>query len=419
MTALSIPKRNAALFTLALGGLAIGVTEFASMGVLPNIAEDLLPGFAEHPAQEISRAGMLISLYALGVVVGAPLITAFAARASQTTLAFWLLGVFIVGSVASALAPNFELLAVARFLSGLPHATFLGVAVLLAGRLMGPGNQGKGIAIAMSGLPIANIIGVPLATYVGQLMGWRWAYGIVAALFAVALVLALFLLPRAPGDPALGVRSSLVGFKNIRVWMMIAVASIGFAGFFAVYSYLAEVVTRVADMPASAIPWALATMGIGMTLGTFAGGWGADRNGPRTLIASFLALIAALALYVFLAETRAGLFITVFLVGFFFSTMNPAIQARFIRIARDTELMGAAASHASFNIGNALGAYAGGLVIAAGFGYLAPGLVAIALTAGGLVFALISLGLTRRNRSKDIDTTGIRTIPSEDPPRTR
>lgn len=408
MTQLSTARRNIALVALALGGFSIGVTEFASMGVLPNIAEDLLPGFAEHPAQEISRAGMLISLYALGVVVGAPVVTALAARASQTTLAFWLLGAFVVGSLASALAPSFELLALARFFAGLPHATFFGAAALLAGRLMGPGNQGKGIAIAMSGLPIANIVGVPFATYIGQVVGWRWAYGLVAALFALTLVLVLRVLPRVPGDATLGVRSTLAGFKNIRVWIMIAVAAIGFGGFFAVYSYLAEVVTRVTGLPPSMIPWALATMGLGMTIGTFAGGWAADRYLQRTIIVSFLALVVSLALYLCFAHTSAGLFITVFCIGFWFSALNPAIQSRFIRIARDAQLMGAAVSHAAFNIGNALGAYAGGLVIAAGFGYLSPGWVAIGLTFGGLLFAAISFGLSSKDRGRGVDTTGIR-----------
>ncbi len=408
MTSLSPARRNAALFTLALGGFAIGVTEFASMGVLPDIAEDLLPDFAEHPAREISRAGLLITLYALGVVVGAPVITALAARASQTKLALWLLGVFVAGSVASALAPSFELLAAARFFSGLPHATFFGAAALLAGRLMGPGKQGSGIAIAMSGLPIANIVGVPLATFIGQSIGWRWAYGLVAALFALTLLLALRLLPRVPGDAALNPRGSLSGFSNVRVWLMIGVAAVGFGGFFAVYSYIAEVVTRVAELPAGAVPWTLAAIGTGMTIGTFVGGWGADRNAPRTMVASFIALILTLALYLAVASSPVGLFVSVLLVGFWFSAMNPPIQARFIRIAREAELMGAAVSHAAFNIGNALGAFAGGLVIAAGFGYLAPGAVAILLTAGGLAFTLASLALSRRDRRRGVDTTGIR-----------
>jgi len=400
-------RRALALFTLALGGFSIGVTEFASMGVLPNIAADLLPDFATHPATEISRAGWLITLYALGVVVGAPIVTAVASRASQTKLALWLLGAFVVGSLASAFAPTFETLAIARFVAGLPHGTFFGAAVLLAGRIMGPGNQGKGIAIAMSGLPIANIVGVPLATWIGQEAGWRWAYGLVAALFAITLVLALRLLPRFPGDPTRSVRASLAAFTNVRVWIMIGVASIGFGGFFAVYSYVSEVVTRVAGLSPSAIPLVLAAIGIGMTIGTFVGGWSSDRNNPRTLLVSFGALIVSLLLYLCFAGSAVGLYVTVFLVGFWFSVMNPAVQARFIRIARDAALMGAAVSHAAFNIGNALGAWLGGVVIAAGFGYLSPGWVGLALASAGAILAITSLSLSRRDRQRQIDTTGL------------
>ena len=290
-----------ALFTLALGGFAIGVTEFATMGVLPNIAEDLLPDFASNPAKGIAQAGTLITLYAVGVVVGAPVITALAARVSQTTLAFWLLGAFTAGSLASAVAPTFETLAIARFIAGLPHATFFGAAALLAGRLMGPGNQGKGIAIAMSGLPIANVLGVPLATWIGQTLGWRWAYVLVSILFAATLLLGLRFLPRYPGDATLSPLRSLASFKNIRIWIMVALGAIGFGGFFAVYSYIAEVVTRVTSLPESSIPLVLSAIGIGMTIGTFFGGWMADRNGPRAILLSF-----APELTVLVPRTRAA-----------------------------------------------------------------------------------------------------------------
>lgn len=397
-----------ALFTLALGGFAIGVTEFASMGVLPNIAEDLLPGFALDPAQGISQAGLLITLYALGVVIGAPVITALAARASQTTLVFWLLSAFIVGSLASAVAPTFETLAIARLIAGLPHATFFGASALIAGRLMGPGNQGKGIAIAMSGLPIANILGVPLATWIGQELGWRWAYALVAVLFALTLLLSFKFLPRVAGDPNLSPLRSMAGFTNIRIWIMIALAAIGFGGFFAVYSYIAEVVTRVADMPAGAIPWVLSVIGVGMTLGTFYGGWAADRNTPRAIVTAFSALIVSLGLYVVFATSPAGLLITVFIVGFWFSALTPAVQTRFIRMAREAELMGSAITHAAFNIANALGAWIGGVVIAAGLGYIAPGWAGIGLAAVGLLLAITSIALSRRDRSRSIDTTGVR-----------
>lgn len=401
-------RRAAALFALSLGGFGIGITEFASMGLLPDIAQDLLPGFAEHPAAEISRAGILITLYALGVVAGAPLFSVLAARASQTRLVFLLLGLFVAGSFATALAPNFEFLAVARFVSGLPHATYFGAASLLAGKLLGPGSQGRGIALVMAGLPIANIVGVPLATGIGQALGWRWAYGLVAAVFAVTLLLALLTLPHSPGDPSRSARGSLAGLRNVRVWIMVAVASIGFGGFFAVYSYIAEVTMRVTGLPAQAIPWVLATIGVGMTLGNLIGGWAADRSTPRTMLVGFVGFTASLLLYLAIARTPTGLFVSVFCIGLTSSLLMPATQSRFIRIANEAALLGAAISHAAFNLGNALGAWAGGVVIAAGFGYLAPGWIGVALAVGGLLFVIVSLGLSRHDRRRMIDTTGIR-----------
>lgn len=404
---LSTLHRNAALFPLALGGFAIGVTEFATMGVLPIIVEDLLPGFALYPAQEISRAGILITLYALGVVVGAPIITALAAKASQTTVALWLLAAFVVGSLASTLAPTFETLAIARFLAALPHATYFGAAALLAGRLMGPGRQGTGIAIAMAGLPIANIIGVPIATWLGQVGGWRWAFGLVTVLFAITFVLVLLFLPRFPGDPSRGVRNSLGGLANGRVWIMVAIGAIGYAGFFAVFAYIAEVVTRITGLAEGAVPWVLAAIGVGMTLGNFAGGWAQDRFGPRILPPGFIAIIASLLLYVVTASTPVGLFISVFLTGFSAFLVIPALQSRFIRMAREAQLMGAAVSHVAFNISNALGAWIGGVVIAAGFGYLSPGWVGALLGVVGLAFGVMSLQVTRQDRLRGADTTGI------------
>lgn len=380
------------------------------MGLLPDIARDLLPDFAERPAEEISRAGILITLYALGVVVGAPLFSVVAARASQTRTTFWLLALFIGGSVATAVAPNFEVLAIARFVSGLPHATYFGAASLIAGRLLGPGAQGRAIALVMAGLPIANIFGVPLATGIGQALGWRAAYGLVAAIFAVTLILALFALPHDPGDPKRTARSSLAGLRNVRVWIMVAVASVGFGGFFAVYSYIAEVTVRVAGLPASAIPWLLMTIGIGMTLGNFIGGWAADRNTPRTMLIGFGSFCLTLILYLVIAATPVGLFVSIFLIGLSSSILMPATQSRFIRVANEAALLGAALSHASFNIGNALGAGLGGVVIAAGLGYLSPGWVGAGLALCGLLFVSLSLAVSRRDRMRLRDTSGL-TLP--------
>ncbi|WP_178945184.1 MFS transporter [Kocuria sp. TGY1127_2] len=407
MTTLTPARRSIALLAIALGGFGIGVTEFASMGLLPDIARDLLPKFDQSPETEIAKAGRLITMYALGVVVGAPTIAALGAKASYTRLALLLLCLFIVGTLASAFAPTFGLLSTFRFIAALPHGAYFAVASLLAARIMGPGNQGKGIALALSGLTIANVVGVPLATWLGQNFGWRSAYLMVAAIFALALVLAFFSLPRYAGDPTRTAGSELRAFKNIRIWIMIAVGSIGFGGFFAVYSYITEVSTQVAGLSSSVVPWVLAVMGIGMTIGNMIGGWASDRNLTKTVLFGFTAFIISLVLYTLLAPSKPGLFITVFLIGVTQSILIPSIQARLIRIAGKAALLGAAVNHSAFNIGNALGAALGGASIAAGFGYLSPGWIGIGLAVLGLVLALVSLAVTRHDKRASRDTVGI------------
>ncbi|MGO2521752.1 MAG: MFS transporter, partial [Microbacterium sp.] len=188
MTQLSTTQRNLALFALALGGFAIGITEFATMGLLPGMAQELLTGYQENPQQVIAQAGTLITVYALGVVAGAPAVAVFGARMSETKLTYWLIVLLFVGTLASALMPTFGSVLLFRFIAGLPHGAYFGVVSLLAGRLMGPGSEGRGIALAMSGLTVANVIGVPLSTLLGQQLGWRWVYGLVALLFAVTFV---------------------------------------------------------------------------------------------------------------------------------------------------------------------------------------------------------------------------------------
>lgn len=410
MPPLSPLRRTLALFALALGGFGIGVTEFATMGLLPDIARDLIPGFDAAPEAGIAHAGILITAYALGVVVGAPTFAVFAARASQSTLTFWLLGLFIVGTVASACMPSFGSLALFRFIAALPHGAYFGVASLLAARIMGPGKQGQGIALALSGLTIANVIGVPLATWLGQFAGWRWAYVLVAVIFSATLMLGLAVLPRVPGNPDRHPSREIAALRNPRIWIMVAVGAIGFGGFFAVYSYIAEVTTRVAGMSAESVPWVLACLGVGMTLGNLLGGWASDRNPPLAVIGGFVALVISLSAYAVFATGPAALIALAFTIGITSSVLVPSIQARLIRISGDAALLGAALNHAAFNVGNSLGAWLGGLVIAAGLGYLAPGWVGAGLAAGGLALALISFGMERRDKARSLDTAGLAVV---------
>lgn len=408
MPPLTTFRRNLALFALALGGFAIGTTEFATMGVLPEIARDLFPGYDDDPQRVIAQAGTLITLYAVGVVVGAPVFAVLGARMSQTKLAVWLLVLLVLGTIGSALVPGFGSVAVFRFISGLPHGAYFGVASLLAARLMGPGSMGKGIALAMSGLTVANVVGVPLSTLLGQQFGWRWVYGLVAVLFVITLVCVLFFVPRFPGDPGRSPLRELAALGSARVWIMVSVIAIGFGGFFAVYSYIAEVTTREAGLAADRVPWVIATIGVGMVLGNILGGVLTDRNPVRTAIWGFVLFIASFVLYALFATHPVGLFVFAFLVSFASSVVLPTLQARLIRMSSEARLLGAALNHAAGNIANSLGAWLGGLVIAGGFGYLAPGWLGAVLAGAGLVLLLVSLWVQRRDGGRSLDTAGIR-----------
>lgn len=407
MTHLTPLRRGFALFALALGGFGIGVTEFATMGFLPEIAHDLLPGFADSPDTVIAQAGWLITAYALGVVVGAPTFAVLAARMSQTKLAFLLLGLFILGTIASVFMPTFGSLAVARFIAALPHGAYFGVASLLAARIMGPGMQGRGIALALSGLTVANVVGVPIATWIGQVAGWRWAYVLVTVIFTATLLLCLAFLPRFPGNPTRSAMRELSALRNYRLWIMIGVGAIGFGGFFAVYSYIAEVTTRLTGLSESSVPWILAGLGLGMTIGNLAGGWASDKDLTRTIVFGFSSFIAVLIAYALLAWHPVGLIVTTFLLGVTSSILMPSIQSRLIRVSDEAALFGAAINHAAFNVGNSLGAWLGGLVIAGGLGYLAPGWVGVALGIIGMALALTGIAVERRDKARNRNTVGI------------
>lgn len=398
MAQLTPTRRWCALLALALGGFGIGSTEFVAMGLLPNMAADLLPGLsAADPAAAIAKSGWLISAYALGVVVGAPIFAILSVRMSRTRLLLALVAIFIIGTAASALLPSFGLVMLSRFAAALPHGAFFGTAALVAGRIMGPGNQAKGIAFVLSGLTVANVVGVPLITRLGQVAGWRMAYLAVAAVFALTFVAILIAVPGQQAEPGASVRAELRVFRLPQLWLMMGVAAIGFGGFFAVYSYIAEVVRREAGLPESAVPWVLTAIGLGMTLGNLFGGWAADRNLRRTLQLGFPCYIAAMAALALTAHSPVGLFVSAFAVGLTNMVLIPGVQSRLIAVSKDAQMLGAALVHSGLNIGNSIGAAAGGLVIAAGLGYLAPTWVGVGLGAVGMLLVLLSLALDRRS----------------------
>ena len=386
-----------AILALAVGGFGIGLTEFVAMGLLPNLAADLLPNlWAVSHEKANAQAGWLISAYALGVVVGAPTIAALAARFPRKQLLLACVALFTLGTVASALLPTFELVLAARFLAALPHGAYFGIAALVASSLMGPGKRGQGVALVLAGLTIANVVGVPAITFLGQQAGWRVAYLAVAGVFALTFVAVAFLVPLQSGDPAATLRRELSVFARPQVWLALLVGSIGFGGFFAVYTYIAPVATNVTGLAPGVVPFVLAAAGLGMTVGNLAGGRGADHHVMGTLFVCFGILALSLAGFALTAQWPVGLFVFMFLVCGASAALSPAIQTRLMDVAGDSQSIAAAINHSALNIGNSLGAYLGGLTIAAGLGYLSPTWVGLLLIVPGVVLALISLALQRR-----------------------
>ncbi|WP_285473198.1 MFS transporter [Actinoplanes sp. NBRC 101535] len=391
MDTLTTGRRWAALTALAMGGFGLGLTEFVAMGLLPEVAQDLFPAaYLQSPSEAVARAGWLITVYALGVVAGAPTIAALTARAPRRRLVLGLLTLMAVGTVASAAAPTFELVLAGRFVAALAHGAYFGAAGLIAAHILGPGNHGKGIAIVLGGLTAANLIGVPVITGIGQNHGWRVAYTCVALVFALTLIAAAVTVPPMAAAPGGSPRAELRAFRSPQVWLVAAVVAIGPAGFFTVNSYIAPVTTSVTGLSENTVPWVLAAMGLGMTAGIAAGGIAADRDLRLSVLAGLLGNVLAVALFAVTAGNPVGLFVSAFLVGAVSLFIVPALQARLIMVAPGTQLMGAAVNQSAINISNSLGAALGGAVIAAGWGYLSSAWLGVGLAVIGLLLALLS-----------------------------
>jgi DHA1 family inner membrane transport protein len=398
---LTTGRRWAALLALALGGFGLGLTEFVAMGLLPNLAHDLLPAAYAHSAPDaVAKAGWMITAYALGVVVGAPTIAALTARMPRRRLVLGLVGLILLGTVASALAPTFALVLAGRFVAALAHGAYFGAAGLLAATLIGPGNQAKGFAVVLSGLTAANVFGVPLITGLGQAAGWRVAYLAIAAVFAATLFAVLFTVPEIAAAPGGSPRAELRVFRSPQVWLVALVVAIGFAGFFTVNSYIAPVTTHITGLSERAVPWVLAAMGLGMTVGNALGGVAADRNLRRSVLFGFAGIIAAIAFFALAARNPIGLFLGAFLVGGAALFIAPALQSRLIAVAPGAQLMGAAINQSASNIANSVGAALGGVVIAAGWGYLSSAWLGAALGVAGLALALASFRFDRHVAAK-------------------
>jgi DHA1 family inner membrane transport protein len=377
-----------AVLALAMGGFAIGTTEFVTMGLLPQIADGV--------EVSIPTGGHVISAYALGVVVGAPVLAFLGARLPRRALLVALMVAFALGNALSALATSYDALFLARFAAGLPHGAYFGVASLVAASMAPPSRKGRAVSQVMLGLSIANVVGVPAATLMGQALGWRAAFWAVAALGVLTLALVLWFVPSCPGDPRASGRRELAALRLPQVWLTLLAGAIGFGGMFAVYSYIAPVVTDVAGLGEATVAAFLLSFGLGMVAGTWAAGVMADWSVFRSLIIGGTGMTATLVLFWLAAPYGWASLPVVFLITFTGSVLVVNLQLRLMDVAGDAQALGAAMNHASLNVANALGAWLGGLVIAAGWGLRAPALVGAALSVVGVLVLLVSAAHARR-----------------------
>ena len=379
-----------AILALSLGGFGIGVTEFAAMGLLRSIADSF--GISE------PQAGHIISAYALGVVVGAPLLTVWTSRWRRRTLLLVLMALFAVGNAAAAFAPTENALIVARFVAGIPHGAYFGVASLVAASLAGPGRQARAVSQVLLGLSVANVIGVPAATWLGETAGWQSAFFAVGAIGILTVLAILVVVPEPTRGAPVRAREELAALARPQILATLAVGCVGFGGMFAVYTYIQWTMVDVAGIDRAWMPAVLAVYGLGMVAGNILGGIVADRDLDRGLVAIASVMTLVLALFAVAAHHPVTAVIGLFLVGTTGSALVPGLQARLMHHAGRGQTLAASLNHSALNAANALGAWLGGVVIAFGFGYTSPALAGAALAAIGLAILVAAvLGARRTN----------------------
>ncbi|HWX28623.1 MAG TPA: MFS transporter [Steroidobacteraceae bacterium] len=375
---------------LALGGFAIGTTEFATMSLLPYLAHDL--------QISVPVAGHVISAYALGVVVGAPLIAVLSARLPRSTLLIALMGLYALANGLSAVAPNYRWMLGLRFLSGLPHGAYFGIAMLVAASVVPANQRARAAGHVLLGLTVATIVGVPLANWLGQVVGWRWCFGIVAALALATAILVAIFIPKAQPDKGASPARELGALRRGQVWLTLAIGAIGFGGVFSVYTYLASTLMAVTAVPVRLVPMVFAAFGVGMTAGNIIVPYFADRAVMRTAGLLLLGSAMTLALYPVAAARFGTVTLDVMAIGFC-GALATVLQTRLMDVAGDAQSLAAALNHSAFNVANALGPWLGGLAIAAGFGWTSTGWVGCGLALGGFAAWVIALITDRSPRA--------------------
>jgi DHA1 family inner membrane transport protein len=375
---------------LACGGFGIGTGEFAIMGLLPNVANTF--------SVTTPQAGYVISAYALGVVIGAPVIAVLAAKMARRSLLLLLMGIFAIGNILSAMAPTFESFTLMRFITGLPHGAYFGVAAIVAASMVPVHKRARAVGRVMLGLTIATLLGTPLATFFGQSLDWRVAFTTVGVIGVVTVALIWYYVPRDQVAEGASFMRELGAFKRPQVLLTLAIAAVGYGGMFAMFSYIADTTMKVAMLPASMVAVMMVLFGIGMNVGNVLGSWLADKSLMGTIGGSLIFNIVVLSCFSLTAANPVMLAACVFLTGCGFAA-GPALQTRLMDVAADAQTLAAASNHSAFNIANALGAWLGGLVIACGYGFAATGYVGAFLSFLGIFVFAASLRLERNSRS--------------------
>ena len=360
---------------MGLGSFAIGVGEFISMGLLPEISASL--------AISIPQAGHSISAYALGVVMGAPVLAVLSTGRSRTRMLVVLMGLYAIANIASALAPNYEAMLLLRLLSGLPHGTFFGIASLVAASLAPAHMRTRAVAYVMLGLSIATLAGVPIATALGQWLGWRSAFVLVGLIALVSAICIIKFVPYEAPQEGGRVSHELSMFTNRQVWITLGIGAIGFGGLFSIFSYVKPTLMSLAGLTEMGVPFVLALFGAGMVVGNIFGSRMADRDLLGTIKRCLIWSMVACAFFALVAPYLWLACIAVFCVGTVV-VIGPAVQIRLMDVAGKAQTMAAAMNHSAFNFANAAGAFLGGVAIDAGLGFASTGWVGVILSAAGL-----------------------------------
>ncbi|NUP81992.1 MAG: MFS transporter [Nonomuraea sp.] len=389
------------LLALAIGGFGIGLTEFVLMGLLPEVAADF--------QVTESVAGWLISGYALAVAVGAIGLTAAVTRLGRKQVLIGLMALFIAGNLTSALAGTYEVMMASRVLAALSHGAFFGIGSVVAASLVEPSRRAGAIAMMFTGLTAANVLGVPFGTFLGQQLGWRATFWAITGIGVAALIGVATLVPaQSLAQPSGGLRRELRAFAEPQVWFSLLMTVLGFGGMFGAFTYIAYTLTAVSGFATGTVPWLLVLFGAGLFAGNSLGGRGADRSIPRTLAVVLAGLTTVMAVFALTASSQTLTVIALFLMGAFGFATAPGLQMRIMKYAGQAPTLASGSNIAAFNVGNALGAWLGGLTITAGLGYAATLWAGAAMSFGALVVLGVATVTARRRPSTfDIERTGM------------